>query len=161
MLTYGHQGMKLCLAGRAELKFAVVVDEDDKWIRNADEAIAALESAGTLGAHPIDIWPIRECLCIVWLNGADGLTVGRLPFWIWGKKFQANMEHMKKATHLAITAPYNEVKRKFVSAPTLSFSVTPPDNMTRSLKALQCPRWPRLCLRRMPRRTKRSLMRIL
>ncbi|KZS94045.1 cytochrome P450 [Sistotremastrum niveocremeum HHB9708] len=81
MMTYGHQ----------------VTGEDDEYIRNADDAMITLEASGTIGAHPIDMWPI----------------LGSLPFSIWGKKFADHMVTMKKTTDLVSTLPYDNIKQKF------------------------------------------------
>lgn len=39
-----------------------VLDENDEWIKRAEEAVETLE---TLGVHPIDLWPICERSCLI------------------------------------------------------------------------------------------------
>ncbi|KZT33279.1 cytochrome P450 [Sistotremastrum suecicum HHB10207 ss-3] len=78
MMSYGHQ----------------VVDENDEWIRNAEEAATTVD---TLGVHPIDVWPF----------------LGKLPLWLWGPNLVRRIERMKKATYQVSTVPYEIVKQQF------------------------------------------------
>ncbi|KZT36769.1 cytochrome P450 [Sistotremastrum suecicum HHB10207 ss-3] len=81
-----------------------VLDEDDKWAKMADEAVEALEATGTLGGHPIDVWP----------------ALGKLPFWLWGQKFVKQMEVMKTTTHDMVTIPYETVKEQMLAGTAVS-----------------------------------------
>ncbi|KZS90977.1 cytochrome P450, partial [Sistotremastrum niveocremeum HHB9708] len=78
MMSYGHQ----------------VIDENDEWIRNAEEAATTVD---TLGVHPIDVWPF----------------LGKLPLWLWGPNLVRRIERMKKATYQVSTVPYEIVKQQF------------------------------------------------
>ncbi|KZT33280.1 cytochrome P450 [Sistotremastrum suecicum HHB10207 ss-3] len=87
-----------------QLEF-IVKDENDEWVKHAEEAARTLEG---MGNHPIDFWPF----------------LGKLPFFIWGKEFVEQMKKMKEATHLASTVPYDVVKRKFFSGTALPSMAT-------------------------------------
>ncbi|KZT40805.1 cytochrome P450, partial [Sistotremastrum suecicum HHB10207 ss-3] len=63
MMTYGHK----------------VTGETDNWVKDAEAAVRSLTAMGTLGSHPIDIFPI----------------LGRLPFRIWGASFVKKMENLR------------------------------------------------------------------
>ncbi|KZS90970.1 cytochrome P450 [Sistotremastrum niveocremeum HHB9708] len=71
-----------------------VTNEHDKAIFSAEEAVTTLES---LGAHPIDILP----------------SLGRLPYWIWGKTFTNLLDKMRRTTHEVAVVPYEEVKTAY------------------------------------------------
>lgn len=112
-MKVGSVAVSLCTI---VLIFTTVLDEDDKWAKMADEAVEALEATGTLGGHPIDVWPARKFQT----NKPNGLLrlcalVGKLPFWSWGQKFVKQMEVMKTTTHDMVTIPYETVKEQMVS----------------------------------------------
>ncbi|KZT35714.1 cytochrome P450 [Sistotremastrum suecicum HHB10207 ss-3] len=73
-----------------------VQNEEDEWIKRADTAIQTRKVLGIPGTHPIDLFPI----------------LGKLPFWVWGKLFQKDMQTMKTFSYGISLEPYNIVLKQ-------------------------------------------------
>ncbi|KZT40803.1 cytochrome P450 [Sistotremastrum suecicum HHB10207 ss-3] len=73
-----------------------VASEGDPWVTDAEDMSRSLESLGTFGTHPIDVFPI----------------LGKLPFWIWGRTFAEGMERAKKGAYNTSSKPYGFIKEQ-------------------------------------------------
>ncbi|KZS98116.1 cytochrome P450 [Sistotremastrum niveocremeum HHB9708] len=86
-ITYGYQSM----------------ENGDQWIKNTELMSQSLAVMGTIGAHPIDVFPI----------------LGKLPLWIWGKTFIQCINNLRTTGLAMSVTPYNDVKQQYLekSAP--------------------------------------------
>ncbi|KZS89019.1 cytochrome P450 [Sistotremastrum niveocremeum HHB9708] len=79
-----------------------VKGENDEWINNVENAVRSTVVLGTLGAHPIDIFPI----------------LGKLPYVLFGTRFAKNMANLKQAAYDVCLSPYYIVKEKALKGET-------------------------------------------
>ncbi|KZS98142.1 cytochrome P450 [Sistotremastrum niveocremeum HHB9708] len=73
-----------------------VTSEDDPIMKEAEASITSGSFLGTPGTHPIDLFPI----------------LGKLPFWIWGRKFADGVKAMQQGAYNVGLKPFRFVKQQ-------------------------------------------------
>ncbi|KZS94052.1 cytochrome P450 [Sistotremastrum niveocremeum HHB9708] len=100
----------LLMQGSVILKLAYgheVLGHDDEWIQVSERGGESMEDLGTVGGHPVDLFPI----------------LGKLPLWVWGSKFPKTMQSVKDSGINMHVKTYETVKdrhAKGLAAPSMA-----------------------------------------
>jgi hypothetical protein len=93
---------------------------EDPWTARAESIRALIQDLGTLGSHPVDLWPWRKTNTSVLAVISDSPAVSVLPPITFGRQFAHNLSQLRILLNQVLNEPYEMVKKRMARQTSLS-----------------------------------------